>query len=306
MTLSVVSPVYRAEGILEELVDRITASATAMGVDHEIILVEDGSPDGSWGVIERICAKDERVKGIKLSRNFGQHYAITAGLAAAKGTWVVVMDCDLQDRPEEIPKLYAKAQGGYDLVLARRSLRQDGRSKKLSSVLFYKLFSYLTDSAQDPTVANFGIYHQRVIKAILSMRDHIRYFPTMSQWVGFKGTKVDVEHAQRAEGGSSYTWNKLFALAFNNIIAFSDKPLRLTIQVGLFISIMAFALAGYFLFKYLRGEILVLGYASLILSIWFLSGLIIFILGVIGLYIGKTFEKVKDRPVYLIDKELNR
>lgn len=218
---------------------------------------------------------------------------------------MVVMDCDLQDKPEEIPGLLAKALEGNDLVLARRSVRMDSWLKRISSRVFYSLFSYLTDSTQDPSIANFGIYHQRVIQAILSMGDQIRFFPTMSQWVGFKRATVDVEHAARPEGGSSYTWSKMLDLAFNNIIAFSDKPLRLTVRLGLFISAAAFIMGGYFLIKYLRGEILVLGYASLILSIWFFSGLAIFILGVLGLYLGKVFEKVKSRPVYIVDKVLN-
>lgn len=305
MYISIVSPVYRAENLVAELVARINRSVGPVTSEYEVILVEDGSPDGSWAVIERICAEYPRVKGIKLSRNFGQHYAITAGLAAATGTWVVVMDCDLQDQPEEIPGLLAKAMEGNDLVLACRSVRMDGWLKRISSRLFYSLFSYLTDSIQDPSVANFGIYHQRVIHAILSMGDQIRFFPTMSQWVGFKRAKLDVEHAARPEGGSSYTWSKMLDLAFNNIIAFSDKPLRLTVRLGLFISVAAFIMGGYFLIKYLRGEILVLGYASLILSIWFFSGLAIFILGIMGLYLGKVFEKVKSRPVYVVDKVLN-
>lgn len=305
MYLSVVSPVYRAENLVVELVARINRSVGLVTDEYEIILVDDGSPDGSWATIEGICAEHPRVKGIKLSRNFGQHYAITAGLAAARGAWVVVMDCDLQDKPEEIPGLLAKALEGNDLVLARRSVRMDSWLKRISSRVFYSLFSYLTDSTQDPSIANFGIYHQRVIQAILSMGDQIRFFPTMSQWVGFKRATVDVEHAARPEGGSSYTWSKMLDLAFNNIIAFSDKPLRLTVRLGLFISAAAFIMGGYFLIKYLRGEILVLGYASLILSIWFFSGLAIFILGVLGLYLGKVFEKVKSRPVYIVDKVLN-
>lgn len=305
MYLTIVSPVYRAENLVGELVARINRSMGPVTGEYEVILVEDGSPDGSWAAIERICAEHPRVKGIKLSRNFGQHYAITAGLAAATGSWVVVMDCDLQDQPEEIPRLLAKALEGNDLVLACRSVRMDGWRKRISSKLFYSLFSYLTDSTQDPSVANFGIYHQRVIHAILSMGDQIRFFPTMSQWVGFKRAKLEVEHAARPEGGSSYTWSKMLDLAFNNIIAFSDKPLRLTVRLGLCISVAAFIMAGYFLVKYLRGEIIVLGYASLILSIWFFSGLAIFILGVMGLYLGKVFEKVKGRPVYIVDKVLN-
>ena len=291
--------------MLEELVQRIGKTMALVGGPFEIILVDDASPDGSWSVITAICQVDEHVKGIKLSRNFGQHYAITAGLAEAKGEWVVVMDCDLQDMPEEIQRLHQRALDGYDIVLGQRENRRDGALKTLSSRAFYAVFGYLTDSEQDFRVANFGIYQIRVIRAILSMGDHIRFFPTMSQWVGFSKTKISVQHAERGEGDSSYSWKKLLALAYNNAIAFSDKPLRLTVRLGLLISIGSIAMAGYFLFKYLHGEIKVLGYASLIVSIWFLSGLIIFILGILGLYLGKVFEKVKDRPTYIVDRRLN-
>ncbi len=305
MKVSVVSPVYRAQNLIDELVERLENSLSKIFEDYEIILVEDGSPDKSWEAIEKICANNQKVKGIKLSRNFGQHYAITAGLANANGDWVVVMDCDLQDQPEEIPKLYNKAKEGYDIVYAQRELRQDSVLKKVSSKLFYKTFGYLTDSKQDPSIANFGIYKDKVIQSILAMNDHVRFFPTMVQWVGFKSAKINVEHSSRAEGKSSYSWRKLINLAIDNIIAFSDKPLRLTIRLGLFIAVLSFIFGLVYIYKYLNGEIKVLGFASIIISIWFLSGLIIFILGIIGIYLGKAFDKVKERPTYIISRMLN-
>lgn len=305
MKISVVSPVYKAETMLDELVSRISDSVGNLTEDFEIILVEDGGPDRSWEKIDSICKANPKVKGIKLSRNFGQHYAITAGLEAAAGEWIVVMDCDLQDRPEEIPLLFAETKKGYDLVFARRISRQDGLLKRFSSLLFYKVFGFLTDTRQDPSIANFGIYRNEAIRAILEMKDYIRYFPTMAQWVGFRKGYVDVSHASREDGKSSYSWGKLFSLAFNNILAFSDKPLRLTIQFGLLISLFSGVLGLVYLYKYIIGDIFVLGFASLIISIWFLSGAIIFILGVVGMYVGKTFEKVKGRPVYIIEKKIN-
>ena len=305
MYLSIVSPVYQAEKTVHLLVTEIQKYVTSITDEYEIILVEDGSPDQSWSRIEQICQSNSRVKGIKLSRNFGQHYAITAGLNASKGKWVVVMDCDLQDRPEEIPRLYQHVKKGYDLVFASRTIRRDSWLKKLSSKVFYAFFSYMTDTQQDHTIANFGIYHRKVIQSILMMGDHIRYFPTMSQWVGFTKTKLEVKHGSREEGSSTYTWRKLLILAWNNIIAFSDKPLRLTIKFGLSISLIAFIIGTYYLIQYLRGAIEVLGYASLILSIWFLSGVIIMVIGILGIYLGKIFERVKNRPLYIIEKEIN-
>lgn len=305
MYLSIVSPVYQAEKIVEKLVEEIHANVPEITDSYEIILVEDGSLDDSWLRIEEICKEDKKVKGIKLSRNFGQHYAITAGLQNAKGEWVVVMDCDLQDRPEEIPLLYRKAAEGFDLVFAARTIRQDNWLKQLSSKAFYAFFSYMTDTPQDYTIANFGIYHRKAIDAILMMGDHIRYFPTMSQWVGFRKTKLEVKHGSREEGKSTYTWKKLSQLAWNNIIAFSDKPLRLTVKFGLIVSISAFLIGFYYLTQYFSGKIEVLGFASIILSIWFLSGAIILVIGITGIYVGKVFEKIKDRPQFIVEKTLN-
>ncbi|MFZ4428475.1 MAG: glycosyltransferase, partial [Saprospiraceae bacterium] len=217
----------------------------------------------------------------------------------------VVMDCDLQDRPEEIGRLYQKALEGYDIVLARRAVRQDHLLKRWGSKLFYKLFGYLTDTLQDPAVSNFGVYHRSVIEAILSMGDYVRVFPVMVQWVGFQRTAIDVGHAAREAGKSSYTLGKLFRLAFGMMLSFSEKPLRLGLRVGLFISFFAFCIGVFNFIKYLKGEILVAGYTSLILSLWFLSGIIIAFIGLTGLYIGKIFEKVKGRPNYIVQSRKN-
>jgi polyisoprenyl-phosphate glycosyltransferase len=305
--ISVVSPVYKGEKHLPQLIQRIEDAVSTITMNFEIILVDDRGPDNSWQLIERYAKENSRIVGIKLSRNFGQHYAITAGLNQAKGEWIVVMDCDLQDRPEEIPNLYYKTQEGYDIVLAQRRVRQDNWLKKASSKIFYSVFAYLTDTVQDASVANFGIYHQKVINAILSMKDHIRYFPTMVQWVGFSKAYLHVEHSAREDGeSSSYSWGQLITLALNNIIAFSDKPLQITVRIGLGISLLSLIIGVDYLYKYFVGEIQVLGFASVFISIWFLSGLIIFILGILGIYLGKTFDKVKDRPTYIIDELITR
>jgi len=303
--ISIVSPVYKAENLISKLVTEIIKYVQEITPHYEIILVEDGSPDKSWEGIREICKKKPEVKGVKLSRNFGQHYAITAGLTQAKGEWIVVMDCDLQDLPEEIPRLFEKAMEGYDLVVAKRTLRKDTLLKKLSSKLFYSIFSYLTETKQDNTIANFGIYNAKVIQAILSMNDHIRYFPTMSQWVGFSKGSLNVKHGAREEGESSYSWKKLINLALENIIAFSDKPLRLTIRFGLLMSCTSSLVGIYYLFQYFTGKIVVLGFISVIVSIWFLAGIIILILGILGIYVGKMFEKIKDRPVFIIQDKIN-
>lgn len=272
--------------------------------EFEIILVDDASPDNSWRKIEQLAEVHSEIRGIKLSRNFGQHYAITAGLDAAKGDWVVVMDCDLQDRPEEIPNLLAKAQEGFDVVLARRIDRQDNFFKRLSSKIFYKTLAWLTGSEQDETIGNFGLYHKKVIAEIIKMRESIRYFPTMVKWVGFKQTTMDVVHAGREEGNSNYNFKRLFNLALDIMLAYSDKPIRLVVKVGMLVALSGFVFAIYNLYKYLNGEIIVAGYASLIISIWVLTGILLVTLGMVGLYVGKTFEGVKNRPIYIIEKEI--
>lgn len=298
--ISVVSPVYRGEKMLSQLVDRVTRAVGTITDSYEIILVNDASPDASWDAIVRACTSDSRVKGINLSRNFGQHYAITAGLRYAKGNWVVVMDCDLQDRPEEITRLYTKAQEGWDAVLAQRTIRHDSYFKRLSSRLFYRFFSYLTDTSQDASIANFGIYNHKVVESILSMGDAMRFFPSQVQWVGFRKTCIPVDHSDREEGRSSYNLHSLIKLALDTMISFSDKPLRLTVKFGFVITFLSFVAALLYIVKWLTGGIVVLGYTSLIISVWLLSGVLISLIGIVGLYIGRIFEKVKDRPLYIV------
>ncbi|ALW87096.1 glycosyltransferase [Hymenobacter sedentarius] len=298
---SIISPVYQAEDLVKILVRRIQASVGTLTENYEIILVDDRSPDGAWARIQAEAARDPRVYGLRLSRNFGQHRAITAGLDQCRGEWVVVLDCDLQDRPEEIPALFAETQRGYDLVLALRADRQDSWRKKLLSRLFYRLLSYLTEARQDPAVANFGIYHRKVIEAVLAMRESVRYFPTMVRWVGFRTGYLTVLHAGRVAGRSSYGLSQRLQLGLDILLAYSDKPLRLTVKMGLLLSTGAFLLVPITLVRYWAGQIDQPGYTSLIISIWFFSGLLLSVLGMVGLYIGKTFEQVKNRPLYIVD-----
>lgn len=303
--ISIVSPVYRAEKIIPELIRRIDESISKITSKYEIILVEDCGPDKSWEVIKSLGQTNPRVYGIKLSRNFGQHYAITAGLDQAKGEWVVVMDCDLQDQPEEIGKLYKKAMEGFDIVLAKRMQRQDGFIKRSTSKMFYKFLGYMTETEQDSSIANFGIYHKKVINAICQMREQIRFFPTAVQWVGFKKTSIEIEHALRFEGESSYSLKKLMILGFNTIVAFSEKPLKLVVKLGVFIAGISFLSAIVLVVLALNGRFTVTGWSSLIISICFFSGLIIFILGIIGLYLSRVFNEVKERPLYIINEKVN-
>jgi len=300
MKLSIVSPVFNASSMLNELVERIILVCLELGLSYEIILVNDYSTDDSWNVIKEISKKNNFIKGIDLSRNFGQHYAITAGLDHVEGDWIVVMDCDLQDQPEEIKKMYFKSQEGYDVVLGQRKVRKDKFLKKLSSLFFYKALGYLTGIKQDSSIANFGIYSKKVIDSVCSMKESIRYFPTMVKWVGYRQISIPIEHNERLSGESSYNLKKLIKLATDIILANSEKPLRIMVKFGLLIFSFSVFIAFYFLIMWYLGKIKILGYTSLIISFWLLSGLVIATLGIVGLYVGKTFEGVKKRPVYII------
>lgn len=303
--ISVVSPVYRAEKIIPELVNQLITELSEITSDFEIILVEDASPDGSWEQIELACKLNKQVKGVKLSRNFGQHYAITAGLRYAKGEWVVVMDCDLQDRPDEIMNLYKKAQEGYHIVYARRVTRKDGFFKRFGSKLFYIVFDYLSGITSDNSIANFGIYHHKVIEQFNQLKEHSRAFTTLINLLGFTRCAINVQHSKRFEGKSTYSFRKLTQLALDASIANSNKPLRMAVKLGFAVSILSLLLAAYNILAHMVGIIKVPGFTTTIFSIWFVGGLILFILGILGIYMGKIFDEVKARPLFVVEKELN-
>ena len=298
--LSIVIPVYQAEGCLEELYRRLVGALTPITEDFEIVMVEDCGGDRSWDLITELAQRDRHVKGMQFSRNFGQHYGITAGLDFCDGDWVVVMDCDLQDQPEEIPRLYAKARGGYDIVVARRGKRNDDPLKRLASRLFYKLFSYLADVEYDPQAGNFRIMSRKVVESLRLMRERLRFFGALVNWMGFRAATLDVQHAERYEGRSTYTFAKLWQLAADTIIAYSDKPLRLSIRVGFLIAFLAFCYGIYIMSRALIYGSAITGWASLIVSVYFIGGVIIAILGMLGIYLGKTFDEAKKRPLYIV------
>lgn len=298
--ISVVTPVYRAEGCLEELYRRLVAALSGITQDFEIVMVEDCGGDRSWEIIRELARRDPRVKGIQFSRNFGQHYGITAGLDHCDGDWVVVMDCDLQDRPEEIPRLYARAQEGYDVVLASRGVRADSVSKRLGSWLFYRLFSWLADIDYDGSSGNFRIISRKVVTAFRQMREQLRFFGGQVKWMGFPTTSIEVQHDERYAGPSTYTLAKLLRLATETIVAYSDKPLRLSVRFGFALAAIAFCFGIYIVVHAILYGSPIVGWASLIVSFYFIGGVIIAILGVIGIYLGKTFDEAKKRPLYVV------
>lgn len=304
-TISVVTPVYCCASCLRELCRRLGETLSKTVDTYEIILIDDASPDEAWSTLRELCAADPRIKAVALSRNFGQHYAITAGLEQASGDWIVVMDCDLQDRPEEIAALYAKAQEGHDIVFARREERQDGWLKRSTSRAFIALLNWLSGADYDYRTANFGIYRRAVIDAVRSMGDRSRFFPTMVRWTGFRSTSIPVQHDARSEGRSAYSLRKLMRLAFDIVLSSSDKPLRLVALLGILVSIAAVGMTIYSLARYLHGDITVAGYTSVIASMWLLAGIVLFCMGIIGLYVGRVFESVKARPTFIVRERIN-
>jgi len=303
--LSVVIPVYQAEDCLAELYRRLVKALEPITPDFEIVLVEDCGGDGSWEKIVSMAEHDPRVKGVKLSRNFGQHYAITAGLDHASGDWVVVMDCDLQDQPEEIGKLYRKAQEGFDVVLARRHDRDDSLARKASSKLFSMLYNYLGDIKVDNSVANFSISSRRVIDYVCQFRERNRSFPIFLNSVGFRRAYIDVDHAARFAGASSYNFGKLLDLALQCIVSQSNKPLRLSIFFGFALACISVVYGVVIVIRYLHADITVPGWTTVVVLVSFLGGLGFANLGILGLYLGKVFDEVKGRPLYCVEKSLN-
>jgi dolichol-phosphate mannosyltransferase len=304
--ISVVSPVYKAPKILPDLVVRLEKSLLEITNSFEVILVDDGCPWDSWTVIEELSKKYSFIKGIKLSRNFGQHYAIPAGLDHAKGNWVVVMDCDLQDQPEDIEKLYNCAiKNNQDMVIAASRNRNIHFLKEIGSRIYKKIFGYFSSINLEDGIGNFGIDHKKVISAVLEMGDQIRVFPILVKWVGFRRETLIVSRENRLEGKSSYTFWTLLKLAIEIGLAFSDKILRLGLSIGMLIILGAVIYSGVTFTRYYFGEVKVAGYTSLLLTVLFMSGFLLTFMGILGLYMSKIFQKVKNRPLYIVSETTN-
>ena len=305
--LSIVSPVYGAEKIVDELVSRIREEASKITNDFEIILIEDCGTDNSWSKIEENCKKFSEVKGIKLSRNFGQHFAITCGLDNADGDFVIVMDCDLQDNPKYFSKFIEEAQNGCEIVFSFKEKRKHNFIKDTFARLFNTVFNYLIENKSHKSNALVGSYSLLSRKAVLTFRkygDYQRHYLMVLRWLGFKHTYILVEHNKRFEGVSSYSFSRLLSHALNGITSQSDKLLRLNATLGLSLSFLSFLGAitiviFYFIYGFLSG------WASLIITILFSTGVILTSIGIIGIYIGKLFEQAKNRPRYIIDERIN-
>lgn len=305
MDISVVVPVYGCRAALPELHRRLCEVLESMEKKFEIILVDDCCPQNSWEEIEKICAVDKRVIGMHMSRNFGQIRAITAGLDKSKGDWIVVMDCDLQDRPESIRDMYEKAMDGYDVVFARREGRKDSAVTKFLSRTFYKVYDYFTDGTFDSSICNFSISKRKVIDSYCRMREQNRAYTMFIRWLGFKQTAIDMPADERFEGKSSYNMKKKIKMAFEIITSQSNKPLLFSIKAGFTIALIALLYIVYLVIRFAVTGNMLAGWTSVVASIYLMGGLLLCAIGVVGIYVGNIFNETKNRPLYVISECLN-
>jgi len=286
--------------VVRELSSRLVATLQSITPRFSIVLVDDRAPDNAWPIIADLCAGDPRVKGIQLSRNFGQHYALTAGIDHADADWYVVMDCDLQDAPEDIPLLYAKALEGFDMAIAVRKKEGHGGLKRFGSRVFYSAFSLLAGFNMDWTVGNFRIFSSQIADGFREMREQMRCLPASFSLMGFQVGEVEVPHHPRPYGKSSYTLRKLVKLGGTMVLAHSQMPLKIAMFFGLFVAFLAMLGGLTITIAALLDVFKVTGWASLMVAIFGIGGVQIFITGIVGIYVGKCLDEAKRRPLYFV------
>jgi glycosyltransferase involved in cell wall biosynthesis len=303
--LSVVIPVLNEVTLIDELIRRVTTNINRITNDYEIIIVDDGSRDGTWEKIKHAANIEKRIKGLKFSRNFGHHFAITAGLQQAKGDWVVVMDGDLQDRPEVIPELYRKALDGFDGVFVLRQGRKEKLTYLLMQRLFYLLLNLISGINFDYRKANFSIINRKVVDAFKQFPEHTRFYGSTIKWLGFEYSEISAEHGSRFAGESSYSIKSRLKLASDIIFSFSDRPLKYSIVIGLLVSCSSIVSSIWIVLSSFMWGYSVVGWASVMTIILFATGVLLIMLGIVGIYIGRIFQEVKNRPKYILTEVLN-
>jgi len=300
--ISLIIPVRNEEKNIQRLCDRVIKSLEKY--EWEIIFVEDSSTDTTRDAIFKAASIDKRIKAVFLTRSFGTQEAFTAGITISKGDHIVMMDGDLQHPPEVIPELIKHYSQGYDVVYAKRSTKEPF-FKDISSKVLNKLMRLLSDYAIDLNTSIFRIFSRRVADTILSMKENGRILTGMIAWTGFKSMHIYFEEDSRKYGVTKFSFARMLALAVNSLISFSIKPLRFAVFIGLISSCLSFFVGAYYITKYFIFGISVAGFASIIVSMFFIAGLILFFMGIIGEYIGSIFIEIKGRPLYIIDKTIN-
>jgi polyisoprenyl-phosphate glycosyltransferase len=303
LDLSVVIPVYRCVDCLDALHDRLSRTLEAMNVSFELVFVDDRSPDGSWLRLRAFADGDEHVRAVRLSRNFGQHAAITAGLAEARGMHVAVMDCDLQDPPEEIPRLYERAREGFEIVFARRKGRHHSWMRRASARIYFAVMRAFTGVHVQGEYGTFSLIERRVVDAYLRMRDRGRHYLFILYWLGFNATDIEVDNAPRAAGTSAYTFVQLVRHAFQGLFFQTTRLLRWIVYLGFAVALGGIGFAIYLVYFAVANHPLP-GWTSLAVLILVIGGMIITSVGVTGLYIEQIFDQVKDRPLFVVDERV--
>jgi glycosyltransferase involved in cell wall biosynthesis len=303
--LSIVLPVLNEETLVHELLTQVQQNVTSLVNEYEIIIIDDGSTDQTWNLISKKAIEDKNIKAIKFSRNFGHHYAITAGLNKSKGEWVIVMDADLQDKPQIIPELYEKAQEGYDVVFVSRHNRPETKFYLGLQKLFYFILNLITGMHFDSSHANFSIISRKVVEAFNNFPENARFYGSTIMWLGFKRTQIAADHGIRHSGSSSYTISKRIKLALDISLSFSERPLKFAIFVGMIFSTFSVIYSAWILYASIMWSYTVEGWSSIMISIYFVSGILFMVLGVLGVYLGRVFREVKRRPLYVIEDLIN-
>jgi glycosyltransferase involved in cell wall biosynthesis len=298
--LSVVVPVYGCRDCLEELHKQVVESVRPITSSYEIVFVDDRSPDGSWPVLEKLASSDPSVKAVRLSRNFGQHAAITAGLATSDGEWTVVMDCDLQDPPEAIPALYSRAKEGFDLVLARRKDRTHSAARLALGRMYFKLLNTFMGTDIDGSYGTFSILSRKVVDAYLSLGDRDRHYLFVLYWLGFEQGTIEVEHRARTAGQSSYTLGRLLRHAVSGVFFQTTNLLLYIVYLGFAMAAVGALGILYLVYLYVVATPPA-GFTFLAVLLLLVGGFIVISTGVTGLYIGRVFQQVKGRPLYVVD-----
>lgn len=304
IALSVVVPVYNEEPVIDELVKRLADTAEQISSAYEIIFVNDYSKDNSLQKLQEHAAKDSRIKYISFSRNFGHQIAIMAGMDHAKGDAIVTIDADLQDPPELMLEMYEQYRKGFKVIYAKRSKRKgETFFKKATAKAFYRLMNRLVEFDIPLDVGDYRMISRDVLNYLKEMKEYDKYIRGQIAWLGFKNTYVTYERDERKYGRTNYPFKKMLRLAFNGITGFSDSPLKLATRLGFIVCIVSFLMIIYGLYGYFFDKNTVPGWASLIISITFLGGVQLLCLGIIGEYISRIINNVRERPLYVIDKE---
>lgn len=304
--VSVVGPVHNEEDGIGLFYERTTKALESIEppVDHELIFVNDGSRDSSLPIMQEIAAADPRVRVIDLSRNFGHQIAITAGIDHARGDAVVLIDSDLQDPPEVIADMVAKWRDGYRVVYGQRIQRSgESRFKLITAKAFYRLINWMSEVELPVDTGDFRLMDRKVVEALQSIREENRYIRGLVAWVGFAQTAVLYERDPRVAGATKFTFRKMLRFALDGITSFSEKPLRLAVQIGSFITAVTLALAGWIIVgKILNPRSALPGFTSLMVVVLFLGGIQLLAIGLMGEYVGRIYRESKRRPLYLVDE----